>query len=317
MRKINIALWGIGQHSVKKILPAITNCKSLNLYGLFSRNKKVLNKNKKKFKCKIWPNHDQMLKDSNIDVVYLSTPIGLHFEQAKKILSFNKHIWIEKSLARNYKEVSQLIALAKRKKKAICEAFMYSYHPQFIYLKDMLNKKSIGNIKKVEIYFGFPHLKKNNWRYNNKLGGAILDNGCYPVSAILKLFSNQIKIIYKNININKNKVDLDGLALLKIQKKIFCYINWGFGYAYRNEIIVWGEKGKLYADKFFSKPNNVNSKIFITKNFKTSIKKFPKANHFELMLNNFVYTINDNKFRKKHYELCLEQSYLISKIKNG
>ncbi|PPR45919.1 MAG: hypothetical protein CFH23_00588, partial [Alphaproteobacteria bacterium MarineAlpha6_Bin1] len=38
---------------------------------------------------------------------------------------------------------------------------------------------------------------------------------------------------------------------------------------------------------------------------------------FELMLNNFVYTINDNKFRKKHYELCLEQSYLISKIKNG
>ena len=61
----------------------------------------------------------------------------------------------------------------------------------------------------------------------------------------------------------------------------------------------------------------INSKIFITKNFKTSIKKFPKANHFELMLNNFVYTINDNKFRKKHYELCLEQSYLISKIKNG
>ena len=90
MRKINIVLWGIGQHSVKKILPAITNCKSLNLYGLFSRNKKVLNKNKKKFKCKIWPNPDQMLKDSNIDVVYISTPIGLHFEQPKKILSFNK-----------------------------------------------------------------------------------------------------------------------------------------------------------------------------------------------------------------------------------
>ena len=215
MRRINIVLWGIGQHSVKKILPAITNCKSLNLYGLFSRNKKVLNKNKKKFKCKIWPNPDQMLKDSNIDVVYLSTPIGLHFEQAKKILSFNKHIWIEKSLARNYKEVSQLIALAKRKKKAICEAFMYSYHPQFIYLKDMLNKKSIGNIKKVEIYFGFPHLKRNNWRYNNKLGGAILDNGCYPVSAILKLFSNQIKIIYKNININR-KLWIDTLRDLEI-----------------------------------------------------------------------------------------------------
>ena len=88
MKKINIVLWGIGQHSINKILPAINNCKSLNLYGLFSRNKKVLNKNKKKFDCKTWLNSNQMLKDSNIDVIYLATPIGLHFEQAKKILSF-------------------------------------------------------------------------------------------------------------------------------------------------------------------------------------------------------------------------------------
>ena len=48
-----------------------------------------------------------------------------------------------------------------------------------------------------------------------------------------------------------------------------------------------------------------------------TIKKFPKANHFELMLNNFIYTINNNKLRKEHYKFCLEQSLLISKIKNG
>ena len=51
MKKINIVLWGIGQHSINKILPAINNCKLLNLYGLFSRNKKVLNKNKKTPRC--------------------------------------------------------------------------------------------------------------------------------------------------------------------------------------------------------------------------------------------------------------------------
>ena len=317
MKKINIVLWGIGQHSINKILPAINNCKSLNLYGLFSRNKKVLNKNKKKFDCKTWLNSNQMLKDSNIDVIYLATPIGLHFEQAKKILNFNKHVWIEKSLAKNYNEVSHLISLAKKKNKVICEAFMYFYHPQFLYLKNVLKKKQLGNVKKIEIYFAFPHISKNNWRYTNKLGGAILDIGCYPISAILKLFDRQVKIIYKNININKNKADVDGLALLKMQNKIFCYINWGFGHSYRNEMIIWGEKGKLYADKIFSKLNNKESRVFITKNFKTSVKKFSKVNQFELMLNNFIYTINNNKLRKEHYKFCLEQSLLISKIKNG
>ena len=61
------------------------------------------------------------------------------------------------------------------------------------------------NKQKIEIYFAFPHISKNNWRYTNKLGGAILDIGCYPISAILKLFDRQVKIIYKNININKNR----------------------------------------------------------------------------------------------------------------
>ena len=137
MKKINIVLWGIGQHSINKILPAINNCKLLNLYGLFTRNKKVLKKNKKKFNCKTWINSDLMLKDPDIDVIYLATPIGLHFKQAKKILNFNKHVWVEKSLAKNFKEVSQLISIARKKNKAICEAFMYFYHPQFWLLRHL------------------------------------------------------------------------------------------------------------------------------------------------------------------------------------
>jgi len=103
MKKINIVLWGIGQHSINKILPAINNCKSLNLYGLFSRNKKVLNKNKKKFDCKTWLNSNQMLKDSNIDVIYLATPIGLHFEQAKKILNWKPKKNLIKELKKQIK----------------------------------------------------------------------------------------------------------------------------------------------------------------------------------------------------------------------
>ena len=82
-------------------------------------------------------------------------------------------------------------------------------------------------------------------------------------------------------------------------------------------MIIWGEKGKLYTDKIFSKPNNMGSNVFITKDFKTSFKKFLKVNQFELMLKHFISTINNKKLRKEHYKFCLEQSLLISKIKNG
>jgi len=113
--KINLVLWGLGRHSINKILPAITKSRQINLYGLFTRNQKLLSKYSKKLSCKIWKNEKTMLSDNKIDVVYLATPIGLHYMQGKKILKSKKHLWSEKSLANNYKEVSDLVKIAKKK----------------------------------------------------------------------------------------------------------------------------------------------------------------------------------------------------------
>ena len=115
--KINLVLWGLGKHSISKLLPAIKKSKKINLYGLFTRNKKILIQQSKKLSCKIWSNEKLMLSDNKIDVVYLATPIGLHYEQGKKVLKSNKHLWSEKSLANNYKQVSDLVKIAIKKTK--------------------------------------------------------------------------------------------------------------------------------------------------------------------------------------------------------
>ncbi len=82
--KINLVLWGLGRHSISKLLPAIKKSKKINLYGLFTRNKKILTQQSKKLSCKTWSNEKLMLSDNKISVVFLATPIGLHYSQCKK-----------------------------------------------------------------------------------------------------------------------------------------------------------------------------------------------------------------------------------------
>lgn len=56
---------------------------------------------------------DEMLADSDIDIVHLATPNHLHFPHAKAALLAGKHVICEKPLAMNSQESGELVQLAK------------------------------------------------------------------------------------------------------------------------------------------------------------------------------------------------------------
>jgi predicted dehydrogenase len=314
--KINLVLWGLGRHSINKILPAITKSRQINLYGLFTRNQKLLSKYSKKLSCKIWKNEKTLLSDNKIDVVYLATPIGLHYMQGKKILKSKKHLWSEKSLANNYQEVSDLVKIAKKNKLSICESFMYLHHPIFKKIKNLIDKRYIGDPTSVSLTFNCPHLEKSNWRYKKKLGGgSLLDLGCYPISSFLNLFKYNSKLYYSDLKRNKSLgVDISGSALF-INKYALFNLNWGFGKLYKNSLRIIGTKGTIIAEPFFSKPNSITPKIIIYKNKSFKKISFPKTNHFIKMLDNFSHIIKDKRKINNHLQKCLVQSKIMNEIR--
>ena len=314
--KINLVLWGLGRHSITKLIPAIKKSKKINLYGLFTRDKKVLRQQSKKLSCKIWNNQKLMLLDNKIDVVYLATPIGLHYKQGKEILKSGKNLWSEKSLANNYKQVKDLVKIAKKNNLSICEAFMHLYHPIFEKIKNLINKKHIGKIVSVDLNFYCPHMKKSDWRYKKKLGGgALLDLGCYTISTYLNLFKTNSKLFYVNLKKNKNfSVDTAGSAVF-INKNILYNLNWGFGYLYKNYIRIIGSKGTIISEPFFSKPISLTPYIKVYKNKKSNKILFSKTNHFLNMLNCFSDTIKNKNKINNHLKQCLIQSKLINELR--
>ena len=139
MRNYNVVVWGLGPHAIRNILPAIRGCAGMKLYGVCSRNPEIVSKYAAEYECLGWTDEAAMLADPAGEVVYVSTPSGLHASQGRSVLNANKHFWCEKPLAETLADVLDLESLSRERGLSLAEGYMYLYHPQFGYLRELVD----------------------------------------------------------------------------------------------------------------------------------------------------------------------------------
>jgi predicted dehydrogenase len=314
----NIVVWGIGPHAIQNILPAIKGNENLNLYGILTRDIRVLSQISEEYKCIPFSNEDEMLSDTNVQIVYLATPTALHYSQGIKVLESNKHFWSEKPIVQNSDQAYSLVNLANKKNLTIAEGFMYLYHPAFNFLRNSLRANQLGNLNNITIDFGLPHLDRPGFRTDAKLGGgAIYDLGSYAISAVIELFENEkIEVIYCELNYDTNSsIDSSAFVLLKINNSINVTLRWAYNVSYKNEINIWGDEGTLLNKRVFSKSIDYSSE-FVFSNMKGNnrIEIIEPSNHFHNMFNVFYGNIYDKFHAKKHQDIVIKRANLLEKL---
>lgn len=314
---LNIAVWGLGKHALNRILPAIEDCEHLNLYGVYTRNQAVLSKASEHHQCRAFSSEAELLTDNGIDVIYLSTPIGLHYSQGKAILTADKHLWCEKPLATHYHQACELVELAKGKALSVFEGFMYLYHIQFQYLRDYI-KNNRGQLELVESRFTIPMLEKPGFRHSPALGGsALYDIGCYPLSLVQALMDKQnidIKycLIKKDIKLG---IDVRGKVLLEYEGGVQASLDWGMGLAYENSVRILGAEGKVFADMIFSKPDNYEASVIRYDQYGNQIEqKYSSCNQFVAMFNAFAEKATNQLSIEDEYSNILNRAQLLEDI---
>lgn len=317
-KKLRVAVWGLGKHALKNILPALADNRSVELAGIYSRNKLTVQECIKNFNCATWDSSEDMLLADSVDAVYLCTPIGLHVTQGMQILNANKHFWCEKPIATDAEKAQSLIDLASENKLTLCEGFMYLYHPQFTSLKQHIKQVQFGDIKSIRCQFGLPFLDSPGFRYQADLGGSALwDVGCYPLSAVLELFPESEPIL-KYIRMSKldtYDVDMEGSALFNIGDKIDVFLEWGIGRSYRNEIEIWGSDNSLYTDRIFSKPAEYQPSFILTgKNGQKTTVTCNVVNHFTEMFEYFGEIVGNDTITSLEYERILRRSSYLGRL---
>tara|TARA_R110001583_G_scaffold132895_2_gene284817 strand:+ start:4353 stop:5327 length:975 start_codon:yes stop_codon:yes gene_type:complete len=313
---INIACWSIGQHAIKNMLPAIAECKEVNLSGIYTRNKLRAEEQCKLYECIEYKNETEFLEDHSINAIYLSSPTGVHFEQIEKCLDAGKSVLVEKTALPSLFETEQLIRKAKQKGLVLMEAFMYRFHEQFHTLKAILDSKEFGHPIKIDCEFGFPHLNTDNIRYKRSLsGGALFDAGAYTISSVRTLLNDNVQLKFANLESDKGyEVDTKGFAVLQANTTL-CTCTWGFGLSYSNVIRIWTDDTIIVVDKAYSKretPQNIS----IFKNGKLeNIIEIGAQNHFINMLKYFCDTTKSSLLKEECLSDLYNQSLLLDKVR--
>ena len=317
MKRINWGIIGLGNiaNSHLKSFEISENCQ---LKGIASKNLKNLKNFKKKINIDdtfCFDNYEDLIKSSEIDIIYIALPNSYHFEWINKCIDHDKHILVEKPITENFFQLEKIKnkLLQKKSRISIYEGFMYKYHPHVKKVMDLVNNNEIGEIKRIISSFGVNLLtKKKFWffekkkkidkedrLFNKKLGGgSILDLGCYPVSFITMILGSlnynnfkEYKVLSKRVEIGETGVDIDSKIEMKINDKINIELSSSFKKNIGTATEIHGSRGSIEILNTWTGPPNI---ILKKDNIKNTIR-FDQNNDIYI---NQLNTISDDLLNK-------------------
>jgi predicted dehydrogenase len=230
--------------------------------------------------------YDELLADPDVEAVYISLPNALHVEWSIRALEAGKHVLCEKPLSPRADEVARAFDAAERADRLLMEAFMYRHHPQTRRLQELVSGGAIGPLRLIRAAFSFRLADDPaNIRLSAQLeGGALMDVGCYCVSAA-RLLAGEPEVVHGAQIQADTGVDTVFAGLMRLRQDVVAQIDCGLALPERDELEAIGEDGSLFLDD----PWHCRTPVIELRRPGESVERIdvPAADSYRLELENF------------------------------
>jgi predicted dehydrogenase len=189
--------------------------------------------------------YEALLADPEVDAVYIPLPNSLHVPWSIKALQAGKHVVSEKPLSRDPAQVDAAFDAADAAGRLLMEAFMWRFHPQTEELERLVRSGAVGNVRVVRATFGFGGIHPSNVRLQAALeGGALMDVGCYCVSALRLLCGEPERVGAEQVE-GGDGVDLRFAGLLRFPGDVLGTFDCGMDVDRHHGLEVVGDEATL------------------------------------------------------------------------
>ena len=140
---------------------------------------------------------EELLADSEIDVVVVATPNETHFSLAKQCLQAGRHVVIDKPFAGTSTEASELIGIAEAKGVLVAPFHNRRWDGDFLTVKKILEDGSLGRLVTFESHFDRyrPMQREGTWKEaENPANGLLFDLGPHLVDQVVALFGMPVTV---------------------------------------------------------------------------------------------------------------------------
>jgi len=179
-------IWGVistAKIGRERVLPGMKKSKLLEIRAIASRTEATARKAADALGiAKAYGSYEALLEDPEIEAVYIPLPNHLHVPLTLQAAAAGKHVLCEKPIALTAHEAAQLRDAAQ--KVLIAEAFMVRFHPQWLRARELVRDGRIGDLRAVQMFFGYHNVDPNDVRNKADIGGGgLYDIGCYAIVA--------------------------------------------------------------------------------------------------------------------------------------
>jgi predicted dehydrogenase len=208
-KKISWGIIGCGNVTEQKSGPAFQKVRGSELVAVMRRDAKKAEDFARRHDVPKWYCHaDDLIRDKQVNAVYVATPPDTHAEYAIKSLNAGKPVYVEKPMARSYKECKEMVHASEENGVPLFVAYYRRSLPGFRKIRELINNNEIGTPRMVSI-----HLYKSPaydefgkvlpWRVVPEIsgGGHFYDLASHQLDYLDYLFGpvKEVKGIAKNL----------------------------------------------------------------------------------------------------------------------
>ena len=298
-KSFKVGIIGAG-NIANKMAKTIKRLQGFENYAISSRSLDKAEKFKKKYNFKVaYGSYEDIVKDENVDLVYIATPHSCHYEQMMLCLKYKKPVLCEKTFTPSLEQTKEVLESFEKEGVFISEALWTSFMPSRDLINNLIKENKIGKIKSMNATFKVPLTHKERVMKRNLGGGVLMDIGIYPVTFVLRTLGfNYINYTVEDI-VFKNDVDIKETITFNYENGIkgTCFVDGSSNISMVVNII--GDNGSIFID-VVNCPN-----IIVLKSKCGFIKRIyftkPKYGGFEYELIACKKAIQDKKIEVKNW----------------
>ena len=195
MKKINWGIIGCGDVTELKSGPAFNKVPGSSLVAVMRRDAAKAADYAKRHQVPKWyTDAAQLINDPEVNAIYIATPPGQHHLYALQAIEAGKPVYVEKPMAVTYTAAKNIATAAAAKNVKLCVAHYRRQQPLFKKIKQLLNEKTIGEIRHVRLTLHkIPYTKEQlqNPHYAWRVDTAVAGGGLFH-----DLAPHQLDILY-------------------------------------------------------------------------------------------------------------------------
>jgi predicted dehydrogenase len=198
---VHWGLIGCGDIAKKRVAPALLDSPLSELVAVARARANLAQEFAKQFAFKRWyRDWHELLLDSEINSVYIATPVHLHAEQTIAAAEAGKHVLCEKPMALDVAQCDRMIAACNANDVKLGIAYYRHFYPVVRRVREIVDAGEIGAPVVAQMnafeWFNPEPSHPRSWLLSKERsgGGPMFDFGCHRIEVLLDLFGSIVRV---------------------------------------------------------------------------------------------------------------------------